>query len=219
MNGQVFIRTAPQRTNGRRRWFSLGMPQEIRERSGRLNRCRSSHVRRRPSAVLADKVCVTMSRSPSIRARILNVLVDEPMTTLQLAERAGLTARRRGEVVKLACDVLEDEGLIERVGDRGHPKWRRPTPSTAEMCMNTTCQPSSGWRAPGLDERLACELIQGLVKSAISRGVDPAARLQQFRTLQQATIAMSQDPTLARATEQLVHTIDRTLQELTQVKS
>ena len=160
-----------------------------------------------------------MSRAPSVRARVLNALADEPLSTLQLAERASITTRRRGEVVKLACDVLEDEGLIERVRGGRHPKWRRPTRSTAEMCMNTTCPPSSGWRAPGLDERLACELIRGLVKSAISRGVDPAARLQQFRTLQQATIAMSQDPTLARAAEQLVRTIDRTLQELTPVKS
>ena len=59
---------------------------------------------------------VTMSRPPSVRTRILNALTDEAMSTLQLAERAGITARRRGEVVKLACDVLEGEGLIEREG-------------------------------------------------------------------------------------------------------
>jgi hypothetical protein len=125
-----------------------------------------------------------MTRPPSIRARILNALADEPMTTQQLAERGGITARRRGEVVKLACDVLEDEGLIERVGGRGHPKWRRPTRLTAEMCGSTAFPPSSGWTAPGLDERLAREMVQGLVQSAIARGVDPAARLGELRTLQ-----------------------------------
>lgn len=160
-----------------------------------------------------------MSRPPSIRARILTVLADEPMSTLQLAERAGITTRRRGEVVKLACVVLEDEGLIERVGSRYHPKWRRPTRSTAEMSLNTACPPSSSWMAPILDERLAHELVRGLVQSALARGVDPATRLREFSTLQQATIAMSRDPTLARAAEQLVQAIDLTLQELASVKS
>jgi predicted ArsR family transcriptional regulator len=160
-----------------------------------------------------------MSRPPPVRARILNALADEPMSTLQLAERAGITARRRGEVVKLACDVLEDEGLIERVGGGRHPKWRRPTRSAAEMCMNTAFPPSSGSTALSLDERLARELIQGLVQSAIAGGADPVARLREFRTLQQAASAMSQDPTVAQAAEQLVRTIDLTLQELAPVKS
>ena len=98
-----------------------------------------------------------MTRLPSIRARILDALADEPMTALHLAERAGITARRRGEVVRLACDVLEDEGLIERVGGRRHPKWRRSTRFTAEVSMSSTS------RTRGLDERLARELVQGLV--------------------------------------------------------
>jgi hypothetical protein len=159
-----------------------------------------------------------MSRPPSVRARILNALADEPMSTLQLAERAGITARRRGEVVKLACGVLEDEGLIERVDGRRHPKWRRPTRSTSEMCMNMTFPPSSGRMATGLNGRLARELIQGLVQSAIAQGADPVARLQEFRTLQEAAMAMSQDPSVARAAEQLVRAIDLTLQELAAVK-
>jgi hypothetical protein len=167
---------------------------------------------------MANGVRVTMSRPPPVRARILNVLTDEPMSTLQLAERAGVTARRRGEVVKLACGVLEDEGLIERVGGLRHPKWRRPIHSTAEMCMNTPFPPSSGSMAPGLDERLARELAQGLVQSAIARGVDPAARLREFRTLQQAVAAVSQDPAIAGTAEQLVRAVDHALQELTPVK-
>ena len=160
-----------------------------------------------------------MSRPPSVRARILNALANEPMSTLQLAERAGITTRRRGEVVKLACDVLEDEGLIERVGGQSHPKWRRPTRSTAKMCMNTAFPPSSGWMVPGLDECLARELVQGLVQSAIARGTDPAARLREFRTLQEAAIAMSQDPEVAKTAERLVRAIDLALQELAAVKS
>lgn len=160
-----------------------------------------------------------MSRPPSVRALILNALADEPMSTLQLAERAGITARRRGEVVKLACVVLEDEGLIERVGGRRHPKWRRPTRSTAEMCVNTAFPPSPAWMAPGLDERLARELIQGLVQSAIARGGDPATRLREFRTLQEAAMAMSQDPAVAGTAERRVRAVDLTLQELTAVKS
>jgi predicted ArsR family transcriptional regulator len=160
-----------------------------------------------------------MSRPPSVRARILNALADEPMSTLQLAERAGITARRRGEVVKLACGVLEDEGLIERVGGLRHPKWRRPTHSTAETRMNTASPPSSVWMAPGLDERLARELVQGLVQSAIARAADPAARLREFRTLQEAAMATSQDPSVAEAAERLVRAVDLTLQELAAVKS
>jgi predicted signal transduction protein with EAL and GGDEF domain len=70
-----------------------------------------------------------------------------------------------------------------------------------------------------LDERLAREFVQGLVRSAIARGLDPATRLQQFRTLQQAAIGMSRDPAVARTAEQLVQAIDRALQALTLVKS
>lgn len=72
---------------------------------------------------------------------------------------------------------------------------------------------------PGVDEHLAREFVQGLVQSAINRGVDPSARLQQFRTLQQAATAMSRDPAVARAAEQLVRAIDLALQELAPVKS
>lgn len=161
----------------------------------------------------------TVSRPLPIRARILTALTDEPIGTLQLAERAGITARRRGEVVKLACGVLEGEGLVERVGGRRHPKWRRPTYLAAERCANTTAPSSSDWIAQGLDERLARELVQGLVQSAVARGGDPIARLQEFRTLQQAAIAMSQDATVAETAEQLIRMIDRVLQELVAVRS
>lgn len=156
-----------------------------------------------------------MTRPPPIRARILTALAAEPMAALQLAERAGITARRRGEVVKLACDVLEGEGLVERVGGRRHPKWRKSVRSTAEMGLDMFVPPSSDWIALGLDERLACELVQGLVQSAIAQGADPVARLQQFRTLQQAVIAMSRAP----GAEQLVRAVNQALQELSPVKS
>ncbi|MGH1572431.1 hypothetical protein ACRAWG_19265 [Methylobacterium sp. P31] len=72
---------------------------------------------------------------------------------------------------------------------------------------------------PNLDERLAREFVQGLVQSAMARGLDPAARLQQFRTLQQAAISVSRDPAVARTAEQLVRAIDHALHELTLVKS
>lgn len=160
-----------------------------------------------------------MTRPPSVRACILNVLTDEPMSALQLAERAGITARRGGAVVKLACDVLEDEGLIERVGGGRHPKWRRSTRSMAETGMSTASPRSSSWMAPGLDERLARELVQGLVESATARGSDPVARLREFRTLQEAAGALSRDPAVAQAAERLVRTIDRTLRELAAVRS
>ena len=70
-----------------------------------------------------------------------------------------------------------------------------------------------------LDERLARELVQGLVQSAIAREVDPVARLQEFRTLQEAAMAMSQDPAVAGTAERLVRAVDLTLQELTALKS
>jgi hypothetical protein len=65
----------------------------------------------------------------------------------------------------------------------------------------------------------AREFVQGIVQSATARGAEPAARLQQFRALQQAAIAMSQDPSVVRAAEQLVPAIDLALQELAPVKS
>lgn len=172
-----------------------------------------------PSRYRDARAPLSMSRPPSVRTRILNALADEPMSTLQLAERAGITTRRRGEVVKLACGVLEDEGLIERVGHRSHPKWRKPIRSTAERCMETSSPPSVGWTGLSLDERLARELIQGLVQSAIANGIDPATRLREFRTLQQAAGVMSRDPPAAQAAEQLVRAIDDALQDLAAVKS
>lgn len=162
---------------------------------------------------------MTVSRHPSIRARILIALTDEPISTLQLAERASITARRRAEVVKLACDVLEGEGLIERVGGRRYPKWRRLIRSTSQTCIDTAIPPSSGWVTPSPDAHLAQELVQGLVQSAVAKGGDPVARLQEFRTLQQAAIAISRDVTLSGAAEELVRAIDLRLQELTAAKS
>lgn len=64
---------------------------------------------------------------------------------------------------------------------------------------------------PDFDEHLAREFVQGLVRSALARGVDPAARLQQFRTLQQAVVAMTRDPAVAETAERLIRVIDRTL--------
>jgi len=74
-------------------------------------------------------------------------------------------------------------------------------------------------KMPSFEERLAHEFVQGLVRSAIARGVDPVARLQQFRMLQQPAIVMSRDPAVAQAAEQLVRAIDLTLQELAAVQS
>jgi hypothetical protein len=67
---------------------------------------------------------------------------------------------------------------------------------------------------PDLEQRLAHELVQGLVRSATARGADPVARLQEFRTLQQAAAAMSQDSVVTRTAEQLVRATDLALQEL-----
>ncbi|MHB2211418.1 hypothetical protein [Methylobacterium sp. CM6257] len=63
------------------------------------------------------------------------------------------------------------------------------------------------------------EFVQGLVQSAIARGLDPVARLREFRTLQGAAMAMSQDPAVAETAERLVRAIDLTLKELAAVKS
>jgi hypothetical protein len=70
-----------------------------------------------------------------------------------------------------------------------------------------------------LDERLTREFVQGLVQSALTRGVDPAARLQRLLALQETTIAMSQDPAVAEAAERLIRAIEAVLRELTAVKS
>lgn len=73
--------------------------------------------------------------------------------------------------------------------------------------------------APDLDECLARELLQGLVRSAVARGADPIARLQEFRTLQQTAIAMSQDSIVAQSAERLVRAADLTMQELLKARS
>ncbi|WCS28518.1 hypothetical protein LOK46_31880 (plasmid) [Methylobacterium sp. NMS14P] len=69
------------------------------------------------------------------------------------------------------------------------------------------------------DEQLAREFVRGLVQSAVARGVDPAIRLDQFRALQQAVVALSRDPAVVRASEQLIRAIDCAHHELTAVKS
>jgi hypothetical protein len=71
----------------------------------------------------------------------------------------------------------------------------------------------------GVDEDLVREFVQGLVQSAVARGLDPAVRLQQFRALQQAVVAMTSDPATTRASRQIVLAIDLTLEELTAVRS
>ncbi|MBN4098566.1 MULTISPECIES: hypothetical protein [Methylobacterium] len=72
---------------------------------------------------------------------------------------------------------------------------------------------------PDFDEHLAREFVQGLVQSAIVRGLDPAVRLQQFRTLQQAAMVMMPDPAAVRTSKQIVDAIDLILEELTAAKS
>lgn len=72
---------------------------------------------------------------------------------------------------------------------------------------------------PDVDEQLAREFVRGIVQSAIAEGRDPVTRLQQFRALQQAVVAMTPDPAAVRTSKQVVRAIDLTLQELAQVKS
>jgi hypothetical protein len=71
----------------------------------------------------------------------------------------------------------------------------------------------------GVDQHLVREFVRGLVHSAITRGLDPVARLQQFRALQQAIIAMTSDPAAAWTSKQIADAVDLTLEELTAVKS
>jgi hypothetical protein len=66
---------------------------------------------------------------------------------------------------------------------------------------------------PDFDEHLACEFVRGLVRSAVGRRLDPAARLLQFRALQQTVVSITWDPALRRTAEQLVLAIDLRLQE------
>jgi hypothetical protein len=72
---------------------------------------------------------------------------------------------------------------------------------------------------PDFDEHLAHEFVQGLVQSSIARGVDPIARLQQFRSLQQVTTVMARDPAVIQAAEHLIQAIDVALCELAPIKS
>jgi len=69
------------------------------------------------------------------------------------------------------------------------------------------------------DEQLAREFVRGLVQSAVARGLDPAIRLDQFRALQQAVVALSRDAAVVRTSEQIIRAIDCALQELTAVRS
>ncbi|KQS69598.1 hypothetical protein ASG32_09190 [Methylobacterium sp. Leaf361] len=69
------------------------------------------------------------------------------------------------------------------------------------------------------DEQLAREFVRGLVQSAVARGLDPAIRLDQFRALQQAVVALSRDADVVRTSEQIIRAIDCALQELTAVRS
>lgn len=104
-------------------------------------------------------------------------------------------------------------------GQSGQPRRRGQTSAGSAEVRGSGGQAAKVQKLPGLDERLARELVQGLVQSVLARGVDPVARLQEFRTLQEAAIALSQDPALAQAAEQIVRAVDLTLQELTAVKS
>ncbi|WP_100251783.1 hypothetical protein [Methylobacterium sp. UNC300MFChir4.1] len=69
------------------------------------------------------------------------------------------------------------------------------------------------------DEQLAREFVRGLVQSAVARGLDPAIRLDQFRALQQAVVALSRDAAVVGTSEQIIRAIDCALQELTAVRS
>lgn len=73
-------------------------------------------------------------------------------------------------------------------------------------------------RVSNSGDDLTHALVQGIVQSAIARGVDPVARLQQFRALQQVSFALSQDPAVARTSERLIHAIDLAMIEPTDVK-
>jgi hypothetical protein len=97
-------------------------------------------------------------------------------------------------------------------------EWRERISSTAEGVRGGCELVVKVQTVPGFDEHLAHEFVQGLVQSAIARGADPVARLQHFRTLQQATAVMAREPAAAQAAEQLIQAIDRALLELATVK-
>lgn len=59
------------------------------------------------------------------RARILAVLAPEPLTAVQIAERAGIPGRERGREAALVLTRLEADGLtIREEGRRQFPRWR-----------------------------------------------------------------------------------------------
>lgn len=110
---------------------------------------------------------------------------------------------------------------MTRSADRqsGKPLRRGQIASGAADVRAARDQAAKVQTLSGLEERLARELVQGLVQSALARGVDPATRLREFRTLQEAAMAVSQDPAVADTAERLVGAIDLTLQVLATVKS
>ncbi|GLS71735.1 hypothetical protein [Methylobacterium tardum] len=83
-----------------------------------------------------------------------------------------------------------------------------------------SCGPAGTHRTTlDLDEPLARELVRGLVRSAVTRGIDPATRLKAFRTLKESVIAMSQDPATITSAEQLVQAVDLCLRDLSTLTS
>lgn len=101
----------------------------------------------------------------------------------------------------------------------GHPRRQAGISASEAEFSSARDQASKVQVLLDFEERLARELVRGLVQSAIARGADPAARLQEFRMLQQAAMAISQDPAVAQITVRLVRAIDLALQELAAVKS
>lgn len=104
------------------------------------------------------------------------------------------------------------------VGQSGPPPRHRQISVDAADFSGVREQAAEVQGAHDLNEGLARELVQGLVQSAVARGGDPVARLQEFRTLQEAAMATSQNPAVAETAERLVRAIDLTLQELTALK-
>lgn len=75
------------------------------------------------SAVAIDDPMVS-KLSPRIRM-VLDALDDEFRIPSDIARRAGLPTRDRTEIAMGACATLEGQGLAERGGTRGFPRWRR----------------------------------------------------------------------------------------------
>ena len=99
----------------------------------------------------------------------------------------------------------------------GKPRRKAQVPTSAvdvSCVRDQTAEVQVPSALPDLEQRLAHELVQGLVRSATARGADPVARLKEFRTLQHAAAAMSQESVVTRTAEQLVRATDIALQEL-----